>query len=97
MGEAGTGKSERAVYIRQILDEIGISSQIMHLDNYYRTSWKYRNSTRKNLGIDSVGLKELDWITIESHLSLFLNQRPIGYIQQLNKFTDSYELLLYNP
>jgi len=89
-GEAGTGKTEIALILRELFYDSGIRSDVIHVDDYYKTKWSERNEIRKRTGI--IGKKEIDWDKINGVINTF---RADFYtclvIQRINKFTESIE------
>ena len=92
-GEAGTGKTEIALILRNLLYKEGIRVQLISLDNYYKTYWSERNIVREKLGIDYVGHYEIRWSMINNIIAQFkeFNNNYILRLRQINKFTDSIE------
>ena len=60
-GESGSGKSELAHVAARALKDRGRLAKILHIDNYYKIRPQDREAWRKENGIESVGLGEIDW------------------------------------
>ncbi len=63
-GESGSGKSELAHALGQILKDNHVRVKIIHTDNYYKIQPLLREEWRRNKGFDKIGLGEYDWIKI---------------------------------
>ena len=63
-GESGSGKSELAHALGQILKDHHVRVKIIHTDNYYKIQPLLREEWRRNKGFDKIGLGEYDWIKI---------------------------------
>lgn len=71
-GESGSGKSELAHVVARALKTQGRLTKILHIDNYYRIRPQDRERWRKENGVEkSVGLGEIDWALLDSHLKAF--------------------------
>ena len=68
-GEAGTGKTELALLLRVLFYEQKIRSDIIHIDDYYRTRWSERNDIRRRTGV--IGKKEIDWDKLNGLINTF--------------------------
>ncbi|MFW9854763.1 MAG: zeta toxin family protein [Candidatus Thorarchaeota archaeon] len=67
-GESGSGKSEVSHMISKTLKNMGVYAKIIHTDNYYKIHPKQRAAWRKEKGIDSIGITELDWELVNKHI-----------------------------
>ena len=70
-GESGSGKSELAHVVARALKDQGRLTKILHIDNYYTVRPQNRETWRKENGIESVGLGEIDGSLLEQHLDAF--------------------------
>lgn len=98
-GESGIGKTEVASILQQKLwDDYGLRVKIVHIDDYYKTSWEERDKIRKKRGIKSVGLKEINWSLFKKLLrDYFAHKREIK-VQRIHKYTNSIEeVICKNP
>ena len=91
-GESGTGKTEIASLIQDDLwNEHRIRCKVIHIDDYYKTSWQDRNIVRKKNGIKSVGTCEIDWDILNDVVSDFKSKKKILKVQRIHKYTNSIE------
>ena len=74
-GESGSGKSELAHVVARALKDQGRLTKILHIDNYYTVLPQDREAWRKQIGIESVGLGEIDWTLLDQHLDAFREGR----------------------
>ena len=74
-GESGSGKSELAHVVARALKDQGRLTKILHIDNYYTVLPQDREAWRKQNGIESVGLGEIDWTLLDQHLDAFREGR----------------------
>ncbi|MDJ0662924.1 MAG: uridine kinase [Acidimicrobiia bacterium] len=72
-GESGSGKSELAHVVARALKDEGRLAKILHIDNYYTVRPQDREAWRKENGIESIGLGEIDWDLLDDHLDAFRN------------------------
>ncbi len=70
-GESGSGKSELAHVVARALKDQNRLTKILHIDNYYTVRPQDREAWRKENGIESVGLGEIDWELLDEHLDAF--------------------------
>lgn len=63
-GISGTMKSEVSYILQEELYKRKFSSYSISLDDYYNVHWDRRNELRKELGVKSVGIKEIDWNSV---------------------------------
>jgi uridine kinase len=70
-GESGSGKSELAHVVARALKDQGRLAKILHIDNYYTVRPQDREAWRKENGIESIGLGEIDWSLLDQHLDAF--------------------------
>lgn len=94
-GKSGTGKSEVASLIQEKLyPEKRV--KLIHVDDYYKSSWKSRNEIRKKEGINSVGRFEINWKKIKKLINHFKENYRKIYVQRIHMFTDSIEHVIVN-
>ena len=74
-GESGSGKSELAHVVARALKVQGRLTKILHIDDYYTVRPQDREAWRKQNGIESVGLGEIDWTLLDQHLNAFREGR----------------------
>jgi len=74
-GESGSGKSELAHALGQLLKDNNIRVKIIHTDNYYRIQPLLREEWRRNKGFDQIGLEEYDWIKIRKTIRDFQEEQ----------------------
>lgn len=94
-GESGTGKSEVASCLQhKLYKEKKLRGKIIHLDDYFNVNWQDRNTSRKKKGIDSVGIREINWSKLRRVVKIF--KRGIGklYVQRIHMFTNSIEYVI---
>lgn len=96
-GESGVGKTEIVSLIQEELwNKHKIRAKMIHIDDYYFTSWQDRNEIRKNKGVRSVGIKEIDWIKLENIAKTFRTNNKKLYVQRIHKYTNSIEYVIAN-
>ncbi len=94
-GEAGTGKTEISLLLRDLFYKKKISTELVHIDDYYMTRWSERNDIRKRNKI--IGKKEIDWDKLNSMTHTFRSDfYNVLIIQRINKYTDSIEKAIVN-
>ncbi len=98
-GESGTGKTEIASILQQKLwDDYGLRVKIVHLDDYYKTSWEDRNKIRKLKGLDTIGVKEIKWYLIKRLIKDYFQHKKELLVQRIHKYTNSIEqVICKNP
>lgn len=89
-GGSGTNKSELAYAIQKKLWDNNKSSFVISLDDYYNTHATVRSLNRKKLGIDSVGISEIDFESLKRIYEDFNNKRPIHF-RRTHRFLDEIE------
>lgn len=89
-GGSGTCKSELAYAIQKTLWDKKHSSIVLSLDDYYTVHATIRAMNRKKLGVDSVGISELDWESIKRIYEDFQNKRTIQF-RRTHRFLDAIE------
>lgn len=70
-GESGSGKSELAHVVARALKDKGRLTKILHLDDYYKVRPQDREAWRRENGIESIGLGEINWDLLHQHLNAF--------------------------
>jgi len=90
-GCSGTGKTEVAYVLRNLLYKQGLNSKVISLDDYYETNWEERNEVRKKKGLDYVGHTEIRWKLLRSIVDNFKSNKILK-LQEIDKFAGSYEL-----
>jgi len=70
-GESGSGKSEIAETLRNVLRKENFKVKILHLDNYYIIAPDIRNDYRKENGVSVVGLHEINWDILNENIRAF--------------------------
>jgi len=74
-GESGSGKSELAHVLANLLKNESIRAKLLHIDNYYKIPPLLRFEWRKTHGIESVGLQEIDWRLLNENILDFKEDR----------------------
>jgi uridine kinase len=67
-----------------------MQSIVLSLDDFYAVHPKVRNYNRKKQGLDSVGLKEIDWEEIRRICEDFKNNKPL-HTRRYHKYADVVE------
>ena len=94
-GRSGTAKTEIAHLVQKMLWEKNkIRVKKLHLDNYYLTPFQTRNTIRKERGIKSVGIKEINWYKLKQIIKTFRSNHRKLYVQQIHKYLDSVEYII---
>ena len=89
-GTSGTGKSEVSDCLQGELFKKKLSSLVLSLDDFYLIHPTIRNFNRKKLGLESVGLIEIDWEYLTRICQDFKEKKPI-YFRRVHKFADVVE------
>ena len=89
-GNSGTKKSEIAHCLQDILYKLNSTSLCISLDDYYLTTPQDRSKTRKELGIEYVGLKEINWDKLTENCKAFMNKKVIHF-SRYNKYAHVVE------
>lgn len=96
-GISGSSKSETSHCLQELLYKNNVSSILVSLDDYYRNYFRERMRIRKKKGLNSVGIKEIEWDLVKKIIKDFKNKKDTVQIQQINKFTNSFfETVAYN-
>jgi len=91
-GESGSGKSELAHVVARTLKDRGRLAKILHIDNYYTVRPQDREAWRKENGVESVGLGEIDWTLLDQHLDAF-RQGDTAVLPCIDLLTDQIDEL----
>ena len=89
-GGSGTSKSETADCLQELLFKKNKQSIMLSLDDFYHTLPSLRNLNRKKLGIDSVGISEIDWEEIKRICDDFKNKKSIRF-KRVHKYANIVE------
>ncbi|MHA2013313.1 MAG: hypothetical protein ACTSWG_13165 [Candidatus Helarchaeota archaeon] len=89
-GGSGTRKSEQAFCLQKLLNDKNKSSFVVSLDDAYHVIPSIRAINRKKMGIESVGLSELDWDYLSRIYEDFEKQKPITF-RRTHLFLDAIE------
>jgi uridine kinase len=92
-GESGAGKSELAHLIARGLKDKGQLAKILHIDNYYKVPPPERAAWRKEHGIESVGLSEVDWDLLDWHIAGFRGSEE-AVLPCIDLLTDQIDKLI---
>lgn len=96
-GESGTGKTEIATVLRDLLYDKGYRVNIVSLDDYYGTLPAERLEERKKSNYDEVGVGEIDWHFVHCIGEKFLKKTPRNiWCQRTNRYTNSVESVQWN-
>jgi uridine kinase len=94
-GESGAGKSGLAHVIARRLKDKGELAKILHIDNYYKVPPQERTAWRKQHGIESIGLSEIDWDLLNRHIAEFRESRE-ATLPCIDLLTDQIDKLITN-
>ena len=89
-GTSGSSKSELAYCIQKTLFDLKKSSFVISLDDYYTVIPSIRDVNRKKMGIDLVGISEIDWNNLNRIYEDFNNKKEIHF-KRTHKFLDAIE------
>lgn len=89
-GGSGVGKSEIADCLQGELFRRKLTSLVLSLDDFYNIIPSLRNENRKKMGIETVGLQEIDWTHLERICQDFKKKKPI-YFHRVHKYADIIE------
>lgn len=92
-GGSGTKKSEKALALQQALYKNKRSSLVISLDDYYLVHPTIREFNRKKQGLDSVGIKEIDWDSLGCIYGTFLGGIGLSELtfKRTHRFIDAIE------
>jgi len=85
-----THNSEVSDCLQGELFQKKLSSLVLSLDDFYLIHPTIRNFNRKKLGLESVGLIEIDWEYISRICQDFNDKKPI-YFRRVHKYADVVE------
>ena len=74
-GESGSGKSETAAALADVLEKKGMKTLILGQDDYFKLPPK-SNAARRQQGIEWVGMKEVDLDQMDVHLRAVKLSQP---------------------
>lgn len=92
-GPSGSQKTESAECLQELLYKNKKQSIVLSMDDFYLTHPTVRNENRKKLGIESVGLSEINFEYLYRVCDDFKNKKPIT-IQRTHKYADIVEHLV---
>lgn len=89
-GEVSSGKSTLSYLLGRMLKMKGIRSKIIDLDDFYKIPPIERAIWREKNGIESIGIEEYDWGTINNTIDSFLEDfgASIPSVDLLNDHVD---------
>lgn len=89
-GISGVGKTEIGSLLREGFYKLNKTSLLLSLDDSYITDFRDRERIRKRKGLQSVGIKEIEWKSLRSLLSDFKNGKEVLSIQQISKCAETF-------
>ena len=89
-GNSGTQKSETADCLQELLFKQNKQSIVLSLDDFYNTLPFIRNINRKKMGIECVGLSEIDWEELKRICDDFKNNKTIRF-RRVHKYANIVE------
>jgi len=89
-GSTGTGKTECADCLQELLFKSDKQSIVLSLDDFYHTLPFLRNLNRKKMGLESIGLSEIDWGKLKRICDDFKNKKPIRF-RRVHKYANIIE------
>ena len=89
-GSSGTKKSEQAYCLQKLLNDKKKSSFVVSLDDAYHVIPSIRATNRKKMGINSIGLSEINWDYLSRIYEDFENKKPITF-RRTHLFLDAIE------
>ena len=92
-GESGSGKSEIAHYLAEVLKENGKKAKLIHIDNYYKIPPQNRKEWRQANGLSSIGDQEYDWDYINNNIMSFKTKTK-AILPCLDRLTDQLDQLI---
>lgn len=96
-GESGTGKTEVATVLRDLLYTLGYRVNILSLDDYYLTLPEERVAERQKSDYTKVGIVEIDWNFVHSIVEKYLRKIPRNiWCQRTNRYTNAVEGVQWN-
>lgn len=94
-GEVSSGKSTLSYLLGRMLKMKGIRSKILDLDDFYKIPPLERAIWREKNGLDSIGIEEYDWDTINNCIHAF-NEDMIANIPSVDLLNDHVDEILCN-
>ncbi|MHA1991406.1 MAG: uridine kinase family protein [Candidatus Hodarchaeales archaeon] len=91
-GESGSGKSEISHLIAKYLKIDKIYAKILHSDDFYIIDPKKRGKWRKEKGLESVGIREIDWDKINLVIKCFKESQKCT-MPSIDLLTDQVDTL----
>lgn len=85
-----THNTESADVLQELLYNKNKESLVLSLDDFYNTLPTIRTYNRKKLGIDSVGLSEIDWEDLKRICHDFQEKKPIHF-KRVHKYANLVE------
>ncbi len=92
-GESGAGKSELAHVVARRLKDQGELAKILHIDDYYKVPPPERAEWRKEHGIESIGLSEINWDLLGQHIAAFRGNKE-AILPCIDLLTDQIDKLI---
>jgi uridine kinase len=92
-GESGAGKSELAHVVARRLKDKGELAKILHIDDYYKVPPPERAEWRKEHGIESIGLSEINWGLLGQHIAEFRGSKE-AVLPCIDLLTDQIDRLI---
>lgn len=92
-GESGAGKSELAHVIARRLKDKGELAKTLHIDDYYKVPPRERTEWRKEHGMESVGLSEINWDLLGQHIADFRESKE-AVLPCIDLLTDQIDKLI---
>lgn len=89
-GCSGSGKTETSDCLQEFLFKKKLSSLMISLDDFYLVHPTIRNYNRKKQGLDSVGLKEIDWEILCRICKDFKENKHINF-KRVHKYFNAIE------
>ena len=89
-GGSGTKKTETSDCLQELLFENKKTSLSISLDDFYYVIPTIRNYNRKKQGLESVGLKEIDWENLCKICEDFKEKKAIHF-QRTHRYLDAIE------
>jgi uridine kinase len=91
-GESGSGKSEISHLIAKYMKSEKLYAKILHSDNFYKIKPRERGKWRKDHGIESVGIGEIDWDKINLVIQCFKKDEKCS-MPSIDLLTDQVDTL----
>jgi len=96
-GESGCGKTEIGSLLQETLwNEHKIRVDLISIDDFYIVPWIERNKIRKQKGVSSIGIKEINWDKLNIIIKDFKSKKRKLYVQRIHKFTNTVEYIIKN-